>query len=105
MFVVGAEVTLANGAKGPVTIYANNVALGGTFMGDVNVAAAGHVALAEGTVIHGALKYQSPEEASVPTSAQVVGGVTYRCLAYDDPPGARGDERPDYDAHNCPGVP
>jgi len=81
MLIAGANVTLS-GARGPVTVYANNVALSGTYAGDVHIKAAGRVALQPHTVIHGALDYQSPESAALPSDAVIDGGVTYTGASY-----------------------
>ncbi len=81
MLVIAANATLG-GARGPVTVYANNVALGGDYAGDVDVVASGRVALAPGTVIHGSLKYQSPEQVVVGEGATVEGGIEYDGASY-----------------------
>lgn len=82
VFIVGGEVSLVGGASGPVTIYGNNVALGGTFANDVRVIAGGRVTLKEGTVIKGMLSYESPEQALIPDSALVGGGIHYTGASY-----------------------
>lgn len=82
VFVAAANATLANGAAGPVTIYGNNVALAGTFDKDVTVYASGHVALAASTTIRGVFSYESPEPATIPASAMLLGGVTYTNASY-----------------------
>lgn len=79
---VGANVTIGNGAKGPVVIYANHAALAGLFEGDVRVVAGGRVSLAASTTITGTLFYESPEQARIPTSAHIAGGVQYRGPSY-----------------------
>ena len=81
-FVIAANTTLASGAGGPVTIYGNNVSLGGDFEGDIHVVASGRVSLAEGTVVAGSLTYQSPEEARIPASAVIHGGVAFTSASY-----------------------
>lgn len=81
VYVVAAEAAVA-GAKGPVTVYANNVALSGTFSDDVRIVALGRVSLASTTVIRGALTYEAPEEASIPASARIEGGVHYTGASY-----------------------
>lgn len=81
--LIGAlNTTLSEGAGGPVTVYGNNIALGGTFSGDVHIIASGHVGLSPGTIIKGALVYEAPEPASIPSSAMVAGGVTYTNATY-----------------------
>lgn len=82
VFAAAAEVSLLGGAKGSVTVYANNVVLGGDFAGDVRVVAGGRVALEPGTTIHGTLSYESPEQAVIPEDAVVEGGVTYAGPSY-----------------------
>ncbi len=82
LFLFAANATASDGAGGPVTIYANNVALAGTYAGDVTVTAGGHVALAPGTVIHGALTYDAPEPADIPASAKIGGGIHYTSSSY-----------------------
>ncbi|MBU6388386.1 hypothetical protein KGQ72_00685 [Patescibacteria group bacterium] len=82
VFIIAANTTLANGAAGPVTIYGNNVALAGDFAGNVTIVASGHISLAAGTTIRGALSYSAPEDASIPASAAVLGGITYTNASY-----------------------
>jgi len=82
VFIAAVNTTLADGAKGPVTIYGNNISLAGDFGEDVTVFASGRVTLAASTTIHGALSYESPEPANIPTSATIVGGVTYTDVSY-----------------------
>src|SRR5262249_49067250 len=76
-WVGGRQVTFSNGSNGPVTIYGSDIALAGTFKGDVAVVASDRVSLAEGTIIHGTFKYDAPQQADIPASAVVGGGVTY----------------------------
>lgn len=73
----GGNVEIRAGANGPVTVYAGTVTLAGEFAGDVTVVASDRVMVAEGTVIQGALEYNAPQEASLPATATVVGGVRY----------------------------
>ncbi len=82
VFVVGAHVALLAGAKGPVTVYGNTVTLEGSFAGDVHVIASGQVILAEETMIHGVLSYESPEKARIPESVLIAGGVKYQGPSY-----------------------
>ena len=70
-------VELRNGAAGPVTIYAGNVFLSGEYAGDVRVVASDHITLGEGTVIKGVFEYNAPQEAGIPASAVVEGGIRY----------------------------
>jgi len=76
-WVAGAKVSFTHGASGPVTIYGSTVTLAGTFAGDVDVVASDGVSLANGTVIHGVLRYDAPQQADIPTDAVVDGGVSY----------------------------
>ncbi|MGB4076167.1 MAG: hypothetical protein WBK28_00485 [Minisyncoccia bacterium] len=73
----GGTVELVGGAHGPVTIYGENVTLGGEFSENVRVIASGQVSLQEGTLIHGVFEYNAPQEASIPEGARVDGGVRY----------------------------
>jgi hypothetical protein len=82
VFIIAANATLSDGAGGPVTIYANNIALAGDFATDVTIVASGRVSLAASTTIVGALTYEAPEEATIPASASILGGVHYRNASY-----------------------
>jgi hypothetical protein len=82
VFLVGANVTVVGGTGGPVTIYANNVALGGDFAGDVQVVAGGRITIAASTTIAGKLTYEAPEEAFIPGSVTIEGGVSYTNASY-----------------------
>ncbi len=75
--IAGGKVVLENGASGPVVIYGADVTLGGEYAGDVEVIASDRLTLADGAVIHGALKYNAPQEANIPSTASVLGGVIY----------------------------
>lgn len=81
-FIIAANAVFENGASGPVTIYGNNVALGGDFKDDVTIVASGRVTLAPHTMIHGALTYEAPETAVIPDTATVMGGITYTNASY-----------------------
>ncbi|MDB5264815.1 MAG: hypothetical protein JWN64_386 [Parcubacteria group bacterium] len=74
--VVGGSINL-NGSGGPVYAYGADIVLSGTFNGDVDVVASDRLTLAEGTVINGVLKYNAPQQAEIPDSSMVHGGVTY----------------------------
>ncbi|HVX90683.1 MAG TPA: polymer-forming cytoskeletal protein [Candidatus Paceibacterota bacterium] len=76
-WVAGGKVVFTHGANGPVTVYGNTVTLSGTFTGNVKVIASDGLTLGQGTVIHGALEYDAPQQADIPTDAVVDGGVTY----------------------------
>lgn len=82
VFVIALNTTLSNGASGPVTIYGNNVSLSGDFATDVTIVAWGHLSIAPGTTIHGKLSYEAPDLATIPSSATIVGGVTYTNVSY-----------------------
>lgn len=75
--VAGASVEISNGASGPVTVYGSSVSLAGEFAGNVRVVASDRVTLAEGTVISGVFEYNAPQEAAIPASARIEGGVSY----------------------------
>ena len=77
MFIVAGTARLLGGASGPVIVYGSDVYLSGNFTGDVRVVASNKLTIAPDTHIAGALRYEAPETAYVPTSASVVGGVTY----------------------------
>lgn len=74
--IIGGNVRLAN-AGGAVHIYGADVELSGIFDGDVEVVASDRLTLAAGTVIHGVLKYDAPQQAGIPSDAVVDGGVDY----------------------------
>jgi len=82
VFITALNVTLSGGASGPVMVYGNTVALAGTFASDVTIIASGHISLAPGTVIRGALSYQAPEVADVPPSVVISGGTLYHPVSY-----------------------
>ena len=88
VFVAAANAALLNGASGPVTVYGNTVSLAGDFAGTVTVAASGHLTLAPGTVIRGKLSYEAPDTATIPASATVLGGITYKNASYIPDSGA-----------------
>lgn len=75
--IAGGNVTLTGGAGGSVIIYGANVTLSGEYAENVTVVASDRFALGEGAIIHGVLKYNAPQEAVIPVSATVDGGVTY----------------------------
>jgi hypothetical protein len=81
-WIGGGSVELMNGAKGPVTIYASAVTLSGIYAGDVTVTASDRVTLSSGTVIHGHLRYDAPQQADIPADAVIDGGVTYTGKSY-----------------------
>lgn len=75
--IAGGTIELLGGAEGPVSVYANKVILAGTFNDTVRIVAADTITVAEGTVIHGTLEYNAPQEASIPESATVDEDVIY----------------------------
>jgi cytoskeletal protein CcmA (bactofilin family) len=81
-FIVAESVSMTDGATGPVTIYANNVSLGGTFTSDVRVVSSGQITVLPGTIIHGSLSYEAPEQASIASTAAIKGGVDYTGTSY-----------------------
>ena len=48
----------------------------------MKVVAIGRLSLAPGTTIHGKLIYEAPEEASIPSSVSVLGGIEYTSASY-----------------------
>ncbi len=82
VFIIAANTTLSDGAVGPVTIYGNNISLGGNFAGDVTIVSSGRVSLSASTTIAGRLSYEAPEEAIIPASVTIRGGVTYTNASY-----------------------
>lgn len=75
--VAGGTVELVGGAQGPVSAYGGTIVLSGEFSGDVHVVASDKIVVEEGTVILGTLEYNAPQEAVIPESARVDGGVVY----------------------------
>ena len=82
VFVTAMNTIISNGASGPVVIYGNNVSLAGNFANNVTVMATGRVKLEEGTTIHGAFSYESPQTAIIPESATIKGGIDYKDISY-----------------------
>lgn len=75
--IAGGMVEVTGGAEGPVTVYGGTVTLAGAFAGNVRVVASDRVTLAEGTRIAGLFEYNAPQEAAIPASAAIAGGVRY----------------------------
>ncbi|HYF29254.1 MAG TPA: hypothetical protein VEA36_02725 [Candidatus Paceibacterota bacterium] len=75
--VAGGNVRITGGATGPAVVYGGAVYLAGEFLGDVEVTASDRLMLAEGTRIHGTLRYNTPQQAGIPASAIIDGGVEY----------------------------
>ncbi len=88
VFVAAANAALLNGASGPVTVYGNTVSLAGDFASNVTVVTSGHLTLAPGTIIRGKLSYEAPDTATIPASATVLGGITYKNASYIPDSGA-----------------
>lgn len=82
VFITAADISMKNGAAGPVTVYGNNVSLAGNFSDNVTAVVGGHLTLAPGTVIHGKLSYEAPEPATIPASATIEGGIRYTNASY-----------------------
>ncbi|MES2668237.1 MAG: polymer-forming cytoskeletal protein [Patescibacteria group bacterium] len=74
--IIGGTVNVT-GSGGRAVVYGAEVYLSGTFQGDVEIIASDRLTLAEGTVITGSLRYDAPQEVSLPASASVTGGVVY----------------------------
>jgi hypothetical protein len=77
VWIAGGTVNLSGGARGPVTIYGGAVAVAGTYAGDVDIVSSDHVTIAPGTIIHGHLRYDAPQQIDIPADAVIDGGVTY----------------------------
>lgn len=75
--VIGGTVEVLGGADGPVSVYGNDVILAGDFTDSVRVVAANSITLAESVHIAGSLNYNAPQEALIPESAEIAGGVSY----------------------------
>lgn len=75
--VAGGTIELLGGARGPVTAYGGSVTLSGEFAGNVHVVASDRITIAEGTIIRGVLEYNAPQEAGIPESADITGGIRY----------------------------
>lgn len=82
VFIVAANTTLDDGSAGPVTIYGNNISLAGDFKDDINIVASGRITLAASTTIAGSLSYEAPEEAIIPASVTIQGGIAYTNASY-----------------------
>lgn len=77
MRLFGGTVDVSGGSSGPVTIYGADITLSGQYDGDVEIIASDRFTIAEGTHIHGVLRYNAPQQADVPASAVIDGGTTY----------------------------
>lgn len=74
--IAGGTVSLT-GAKGPVVIYGSDITLAGDFSGDVTVEASNSITLADGTHIHGAFRYNAPQQFTPPATVILDHGSTY----------------------------
>ncbi len=75
--VAGGTVELLGGSHGAVNAYGGTVTLAGTYDGNVHVVASDRIIVSDNTVIRGVLEYNAPQEAQLPESAIVEGGVRY----------------------------
>lgn len=81
-WIAGGAVTIDAGAKGPVTIYGATIQLSGAFDGDVKAVASDKVTLAPDTHIRGRFEYDAPQQADIPASVVIDGGVAYTGKSY-----------------------
>lgn len=81
-WVGGGTVSFEGGANRSITAYGGSIFLAGTFKGDVTVSASDSVVLADKTIILGALRYDAPQQAQIPDTAKIAGGVTYTGDSY-----------------------
>jgi len=77
ILAMGGSVRLESGSRGTVRVYGNEIHLAGTFNGNVRAVAFDKLILAPGTVIHGSLKYEASESATIPSSVRIDDKVTY----------------------------
>src|SRR3989344_426439 len=82
VFITAVNASVSNGARGPVTVYSNDVFLSGEFSGDVSIVAGGPGGRPQGTVDRGELSYEAPETAQIPSSAMIAGGTEYINASY-----------------------
>lgn len=76
-WITAGTVEMFDGSTGPVTIYASQAMLGGEYGTDVTVSVSDKLTIAENTIIRGVLRYDAPQEALIPASAVIEGGVVY----------------------------
>jgi cytoskeletal protein CcmA (bactofilin family) len=74
--IAGGTVRLT-GASGPVIIYGADITLSGEFTGDVTIEASDRITIADGTHIRGALRYNGPQQITIPAGVRVDGGTSY----------------------------
>lgn len=77
IYAAGASVTVEASSTGAARIYGANVALGGTYGGNVSVVASNRLNILPGTRIRGTLTYSAPEQLALPESVIIEGGVRY----------------------------
>jgi hypothetical protein len=77
LFALGGTVEASGGSTGDVTIYGANVTLSGTYGGNVTVVASNRFALGSDTHIIGNLRYNAPQQVSLPEGSTVTGSTTY----------------------------
>ncbi|MDB5245200.1 MAG: hypothetical protein JWN90_305 [Parcubacteria group bacterium] len=77
LFALGGTVDASGGSTGDVTIYGANVTLSGTYGGNVTVIASNRFTLANETHIAGNLRYNAPQQVTLPTESSVGGTTTY----------------------------
>lgn len=75
--IAAGSVRLMGGSSGPVILYGSDISISGNFNGDVTIEASDKITIGEGTHIHGALRYNAPQEIVVPPSAVIEGSTTY----------------------------
>ncbi|MDB5195616.1 MAG: hypothetical protein JWO84_800 [Parcubacteria group bacterium] len=75
--IASPSIHLTGGSAGPVVLYGSDIYLEGDFKGDVTIEASDRITIADGTHIHGALRYNAPQQIVVPATALVDGGTTY----------------------------
>lgn len=84
-WLAGGEVHMAGTVNRDLKITAGNIRLSGTVHGDVELEG-GEIQILEGAQIDGELRYQSPEESSIDSAANITGKITYQELDWDYSP-------------------
>ncbi|CAN5737793.1 hypothetical protein BH11PAT2_BH11PAT2_00180 [soil metagenome] len=77
LFALGGSVDSSGGSTGDVTIYGANVVLSGTYGGNVTVVASNRFTLGSDTHIIGNLRYNAPQQVSIPGNSSIDGVTTY----------------------------
>jgi cytoskeletal protein CcmA (bactofilin family) len=75
--IAAPTIRLTGGSSGPVILYGSDIYLAGDFKGDVTIEASDRITIADGTHIHGALRYNAPQQIVVPATAAIDGGANY----------------------------